>query len=98
MTLATKTLCSKFANIFKAGVLQGQKTAMECWFTASELKAAKEHLLNLIDLNTDRLHIIKLDPRQPVLHIGKHRDFEQQMGSFLFINIPRASLRKKKMP
>jgi len=62
--------------------VQGQKSAMECWFTASELKAAKEHLLNLIDLSTDRLHIIKLDPRQPVLHIGKHRDFEQNMGSF----------------
>jgi CRISPR-associated protein Cas2 len=62
--------------------VQGQKSAMECWFTTSELQAAKTHLFNLIDLQTDRLHIVRLDPRQPVLHIGKHRDFDQNMGSF----------------
>ncbi len=62
--------------------VQGQKSAMECWFTPSELDAAKTHLYGLIDHDTDRLHIVQLDPRQPVLHIGKHRDFEQNMGSF----------------
>lgn len=62
--------------------VQGQKSAMECWFTSSEVQAAKDYLHTLIDQSTDRLLFVRLDPRQPVLHIGKHRDFEQQMGSF----------------
>ena len=62
--------------------VQGQKSAMECWFSVSELQAAKDYLYSLIDPNNDRLLFVRLDPRQPVMHIGKHRDFDQQMGSF----------------
>lgn len=62
--------------------VSGQQSAAECWFSASELTLVKQQLHSLIDPSTDRLHIVRLDPRQPVLHVGKLNDFNQKIGSF----------------
>lgn len=72
----------KVREFLTAWRVQGQKSAMECWFTPSELVFARAQLAQLIDDSEDVLHIIRLDPRQAVLHIGKDSPFDDRIRSF----------------
>lgn len=45
---------------FKVG---GQKSFYECWLTPPELCSMRSTLHEMIDLDSDRIHIFQLDPR-----------------------------------
>ena len=53
------------------------------------LNGGPETDLGLIDDSEDVLHIIRLDPRQAVLHIGKDGSFDDRLRSF-FIHPPES--------
>ena len=62
--------------------VQGQKSAFECWLTPAEYQQVKQKLESLIDDHVDLLHIIRLDPSQPIYRIGKPPMFDLDIGSF----------------
>ena len=80
--ISDDTRLRKVREFLTAWRVQGQKSAMECWFTPSELAYARAQLAQLIDDSEDVLHIIRLDPRQAVLHIGKDGSFDDRLRSF----------------
>lgn len=41
----------------------GQKSLVECWLTAAELRAVRMRLAELLDTDEDRAHFFQLDPR-----------------------------------
>ena len=69
-------------ELLSAWRVSGQDSVAECWFSLAELAQIKPQLDALIDPATDRLHVVRLDPRQPVLHIGKLNEFNTDIGSF----------------
>lgn len=49
----------------------GQKSFFECWLTAAELRAVRQSLAEMLDPACDRAHIFQLDPRSPVVRLGR---------------------------
>lgn len=47
----------------KAWKVGGQKSFCECWLTPAEQRAVLQQLDELIDPETDRVHLFSLDPR-----------------------------------
>jgi CRISPR-associated protein Cas2 len=45
--------------------VEGQKSVFECLLSAGELEGVVEQLPSMIDPTTDRVHIVRLDPRLP---------------------------------
>lgn len=41
----------------------GQKSLYECWLTSGELQAAMQEVRLLIDISSDRVMFVRLDPR-----------------------------------
>lgn len=56
--------------------VSGQKSAFECLFTAGELQRVIGTVEELIDPDTDRVHVIRLDPRMPRQGWGRARMHE----------------------
>jgi CRISPR-associated protein Cas2 len=54
----------------KAYAVGGQKSLHECWLTQGELQAAMARLRALIDPLTDRVILVRLDPRARVQTLG----------------------------
>lgn len=48
----------------------GQRSAAECWLQASTRDALVRHLETIMDPETDRLHVVRLDPRLEVRLYG----------------------------
>jgi len=57
--------------------VNGQKSVIEIWVTPAELKHIRLSLKEIMDKTEDRLHIIALDPRQPVSCHGQASHFQQ---------------------
>lgn len=55
------------AVLFAAG---GQYSAYECWLTGSERDPLCTSLAGLLDAREDRLLVLRLDPRWPVICLG----------------------------
>ena len=58
----------RFLEGYRVG---GQKSFFECWLTPPELSEVRATLAELIDPESDRVHIFRLDPRMAVRCIGK---------------------------
>ena len=54
----------------KGHAIGGQKSLYECWMTAGELQQAMAALRQLIDPVTDRVVLVRLDPRAAVHTLG----------------------------
>ena len=54
----------------KGHAVGGQKSLYECWMTAGELQQAMAALRLLIDPVTDRVVLVRLDPRAAVHTLG----------------------------
>ena len=54
----------------KGHAIGGQKSLYECWMTAGELQLAMATLRHLIDPVTDRVVLVRLDPRAAVHTLG----------------------------
>ncbi len=48
----------------------GQKSFYECWLTPAELCRVEADLMQMIDTDTDRVHIFQLDPRMQATFLG----------------------------
>lgn len=57
-------------NLLKAYSTGGQKSVYECWLSPAELTEVTETLRRLIDLDTDRVHIIAQDGRSRPRTLG----------------------------
>lgn len=57
-----RSLCRVHKKV-QAFAIGGQKSFYECWLTASELQTLRTDLLDLMDPQTDRVHLFQLDPR-----------------------------------
>ncbi|RMG30985.1 MAG: CRISPR-associated endonuclease Cas2 [Gammaproteobacteria bacterium] len=49
----------------------GQLSVHECWMTQAECEALIEHLVAILNPAEDRLLVVRLDPRQEVLALGR---------------------------
>jgi CRISPR-associated protein Cas2 len=54
---------TKVRELLKAYSTGGQKSVYECWLTPAELTEVRESLRRLIDVASDRAHVITLDGR-----------------------------------
>lgn len=54
---------NKVRELLKAYSTGGQKSVYECWLTPAELTEVREALRRLIDVETDRAHVMTLDGR-----------------------------------
>jgi CRISPR-associated protein Cas2 len=54
----------------KGFTVGGQKSLYECWLTHGELQQAMSTLRSLIDMDTDRVAFVQLDPRAAVHTLG----------------------------
>jgi CRISPR-associated protein Cas2 len=61
---------SKVLNAVKAHATGGQKSLYECWMSTGELQQAMLTIRRLIQPATDRVLIIRLDPRASVRTLG----------------------------
>lgn len=57
-------------KVVKGHAVGGQKSLYECWLTAGELQQAMGALRELIDPDTDRVMLLRLDPRATVHTLG----------------------------
>lgn len=48
----------------------GQKSFYECWLTPAELRLVEADLGEMIDVQSDRVHIFQLDPRMRPTLLG----------------------------
>ncbi|TSE29908.1 CRISPR-associated endoribonuclease Cas2 [Tepidimonas taiwanensis] len=56
--------------------VEGQKSVFECLMTLAEVADAVEQLRRLIDPQTDRVHVIALDPRLPREGLGRGQPWQ----------------------
>ena len=56
--------------------VEGQKSVFECLMTVTEVAYAVEQLRQLIDVQTDRVHVLALDPRLPREGLGQGRPWQ----------------------
>lgn len=61
----------------------GQKSFYECWMTQSELQNLEHSVRTKIDIQTDRCHIFRLDPRSQPLYLGTAK--RQSIRPFLIL-------------
>lgn len=57
-------------KLLKGHAVGGQKSLYECWLTTAELLETMASLRRMIDVSTDRLVFVRLDPRAAVLTRG----------------------------
>jgi CRISPR-associated protein Cas2 len=57
-------------RLVKGHAVGGQKSLYECWMTAGELQQAMGALRSLIDPDSDRVAVVRLDPRAAVHTLG----------------------------
>lgn len=57
-------------KVVKGHAVGGQKSLYECWMTPGELQQAMGALRTLIDPDTDRVAVVRLDPRAAVHTLG----------------------------
>lgn len=62
-----RSMALKAARSYATG---GQKSVHECWMTDAERKSLLADLIKIIDRSTDRILLLRLDPRQAVTTIG----------------------------
>ena len=53
--------------------LDPQLSVHECWFTAGERNEIWQHLSAILDPATDRLLLLRFDPRSTIDHLGAAR-------------------------
>jgi len=58
--------------------VSGQKSVFEIWVTPAELRTIRTELDKLMDTQTDRLHILSLDPRMKPRCYGNASTFTVQ--------------------
>lgn len=61
----------------------GQKSVLEVMVTPAELRDMREALLEMIDADEDRLHILALDPRMETRCLGIANSFKETHFSIL---------------
>lgn len=61
---------SRALKAIKGHAIGGQKSLYECWLTAGELQQTMQALRALIDSATDRVVLLRLDPRATVHTLG----------------------------
>ncbi len=54
----------------KGHAIGGQKSLYECWLTSAELQSAMAALRRLIDPASDRVVLLRLDPRAAIHTLG----------------------------
>ncbi|PKL97767.1 MAG: CRISPR-associated endonuclease Cas2 [Gammaproteobacteria bacterium HGW-Gammaproteobacteria-7] len=54
----------------KARAVGGQKSLYECWLNDAELESLRHTISSIIDPNTDRAAVIRLDPRASIVTLG----------------------------
>jgi CRISPR-associated protein Cas2 len=54
----------------KAWRASGQRSVAECWMSPGERDSLAGTLASVLDDTVDRLHVLRLDPRQPALLFG----------------------------
>ncbi len=63
----------RVATAVRAYRAEGQRSVAECWMTSAECESLMRALLQEIDESEDRLHMVRLDPRQEPLLFGVAR-------------------------
>ncbi|MCL2875371.1 MAG: CRISPR-associated endonuclease Cas2 [Betaproteobacteria bacterium] len=66
---------ARVCRYFKSWRVAGQKSVPEIWITPAELQAIRADLGQLIDLDSDRIQIIALDPRMTPNCLGQAATF-----------------------
>lgn len=61
---------SRALKAVKGHAIGGQKSLYECWLTTGELQQAMAALRRLIDPATDRVVLVRLDPRAAIHTLG----------------------------
>ena len=54
----------------RGNAIGGQKSVYECWLDVGELTSVRDEIEELIDDATDRVLILRLDPRAAVYTLG----------------------------
>jgi CRISPR-associated protein Cas2 len=67
----------------KAWKVGGQKSFCECWLTPAEQRSVLDQLDELIDPETDRVHLFSLDPRMTPRMAGVAQTHSSPMFSIL---------------
>ncbi len=62
-------------RMMKGWKVGGQKSLCECWLTPAEQRVMLDQLDELIDPETDRIHLFSLDPRMTPRMAGVARTF-----------------------
>lgn len=62
----------RYINAYRVA---GQKSVPEIWVTPGELQTIQTDLNHLLDLETDRLQLLALDPRQTPRCLGQADTF-----------------------
>ncbi len=58
----------RYLQGFRVG---GQKSFFECWLTPPELRSVRNTLNELIENESDRVHILQIDPRMQPQCLGR---------------------------
>jgi len=66
---------ARVCRYFKSWRVAGQKSVPELWITPAELQTICAELDQLIDLDSDRIQIIALDPRMTPHCLGQAATF-----------------------
>lgn len=56
----------KVLRAIRGHAIGGQKSLYECWLNSSELQAAMHEVRLLVDLSSDRMMFVRLDPRATI--------------------------------
>lgn len=62
----------RYINAYRVA---GQKSVPEIWVTPGELQTIQTDLNHLLDLDTDRLQLLALDPRMAARCLGQAKTF-----------------------
>ncbi len=74
---------SKVRRSLKPFAISGQKSFYECWVTPSELRELTEEIKDIINPDTDRVHLFELHECEFSLFLGEAR--RQSIEPFLII-------------
>ncbi|MCL1824430.1 MAG: CRISPR-associated endonuclease Cas2 [Betaproteobacteria bacterium] len=66
---------ARACRYFKSWRVAGQKSVPEIWVTPAELQTIRADLDQLIDLDSDRIQLIALDPRMTPHCLGQAASF-----------------------
>jgi CRISPR-associated protein Cas2 len=74
---------TRVRNYLKGYAVAGQYSFYECWLTPAEYRTVQAWLQHTFKADTDRVHLLQLDPRMPRQGFGVAEFFEP--GPFFIV-------------